>query len=195
MADAVPRPEWASPIEVGVHAQSFYSALSEQPTREVLQPLRNDPKLLEFLKKHGLGRLELSSRLPDPRWHGSYQPSTGELVVNAFRDPDTYGKEFRPGELVTVSAAGRDLAEAMQRSLYHELWHKIIDTVGPTALHQIESLRRSGRTLPVSQRARAGPEEDFSESFAAYRFADSFADKDPEGYDMVETILRAAWKK
>jgi hypothetical protein len=32
--------------------------------------------------------------------------------------------------------------------------------------------------------------EYFSESFSAYRFEDSFADKDPEGYDMVEKILR-----
>ena len=55
--EPVPRPQWASPIEVGVHARSFYSALPEQPTREVLQALRDDPKLLGFLGRHKLGRL------------------------------------------------------------------------------------------------------------------------------------------
>ena len=35
--EPVPRPEWSSPIEVGVHARSFYSALPEQPTRDVLR--------------------------------------------------------------------------------------------------------------------------------------------------------------
>jgi hypothetical protein len=50
--------------------------------------------------------------------------------------------------------------------------------------------------MPISVRARdAGPREYFSESLAAYRFEDSFADKDPEGYHMVEEILRLAWRK
>jgi hypothetical protein len=62
--EPVPRPEWASPIKLGVHARSFYSALPEQPAKDVLQALRSDPKLLEFLKRHALGRLEFSGRLP-----------------------------------------------------------------------------------------------------------------------------------
>jgi hypothetical protein len=194
--EPVPRPQWASPIEVGVHARSFYSALPEQPTREVLQALRSDPKLLRFLERHELGRLEFSGRLPDARWHGSYHPSSGDLVVNAFRGPETYGKELGPPKLISVSAAGRNLTEAMQRSLYHELGHAIIEVAGPEALHQVQSLRRSGRTMPISVRARdAGPREYFSESLAAYRFEDSFADKDPEGYHMVEEMLRLAWRK
>jgi hypothetical protein len=193
--EPVPRPEWASPIEVGVHARSFYSALTEQPTRGVMRTLRDDPKLLSFLERHELGRLEFSGRLPDPRWHGWYLPSTGELVINAFRGPDTYGEQFYPPALVSVSAAGRDVTEAMQRSLYHELGHKIIDTCGPEVLHQVEHLRRSGRAIPISRRARAGPQEYFSECLAAYRFENSFADKDPEGYHMVEAILRMAWRK
>ena len=194
--EPVPRPEWSSPIEGGVHARSFYSALPEQPTREVLQALRADPKLLGCLERHRLGRLEFSGRVPDVRWLGSYHPSSGEMVVNAFRSPETYGKKSDSPELISVSAAGRDLTEAMQRSLYHELGHKIIDIAGPEALHQVESLRRSGRAMPISVRARdAGPQEYFSESFAAYRFEGSFADKDPEGYHMVEEILRLAWRK
>lgn len=163
-----------------MHARSFYSALPEQPTKAVLQALQGDPKLLALLKRHELGRLEFSGRL-DPRWHGYDLPSTGDLVVNAFRGPDTFGKGFNPSELVTVSAAGRDLTEAMQRSLYHELGHKIIDTVGPEVLHQVENLRRSGRAIPVSRRARAGPHEYFAESLAAYRFEDSFAARIPGG--------------
>jgi len=179
-----------------VHARSFYSSLPEQPTKDVLKALRGDPKLLSFLARHALGRLEFSARLPDIHRHGSYHPSSGDLVVNAFRGPETYGRKFNPRVLVSVSAAGSGLAEAMRRSLYHELGHKIIDTVGPGVLHQIENLRRSGRAMPISHRARdAGPQEYFSESFAAYRFEDSFADKDPEGYHMVEEILRLAWRK
>jgi hypothetical protein len=42
---------------------------------------------------------------------------------------------------------------------------------------------------------RLNPEEYFCETFAAYRFEDGLADKDPQGYDMVEAILRMVWMK
>ena len=91
--------------------------------------------------------------------------------------------------------AGRTLGEAMQRSLYHELGHHILDVAGPEARTQVTRLFRSGRACPISERARKRAVEYFSESFAAYRFEDSFADKDPEGYHVVEAILRLVGKK
>jgi hypothetical protein len=117
--EPVSRPEWASPLTVGKHAREFLSALPEQATKEVLQALSKDPKMLAFLGRRPLARLEFSGRLPDRRWNGSYHASLGVLTVNAFR----------------------------------------------------------GRAMPISVRAReAAPQEYFSESFAAYRFEDSFAD-------------------
>jgi len=193
--EPVPRPEWASPIEVGVHARSFYSALPEQPTRDVLRALRSDPRLLGFLESHELGRLEFSGRLPGPNWLGWYNPGSRDLVVNAFRSPDTYGKEFYPPELNSVSSAGRNVVEAMQRSLYHEIGHSIYDAAGPETEHQVTKLLWSGRAVPISIRARRDAAEYFCETFAAYRFEDGLADIDPEGYDMVEAILRIAVKK
>jgi len=188
--EPIPRPEWASPIEVGVHARSFYSALPEKPTKDVLQALRSDPRLLAFLEKHELGRLEFSGRVPRPSWLGSYEPSSRDLVVNAFRAAESYGKEFYPPELNSVSSAGSSLVEAMQRSLYHELGHSILDAAGPETQQQVRRLLRSGRAMPVSLQARLEAREYFCETFAAYRFEDGLADKDPEGYHMVEAILR-----
>ena len=80
--DPVPRPEWASPLEVGVHVRSFYTALPEQPTRKVLEALCNDAPLLAFLERYPLGKLEFSGRLPNPEWRGSYDPQFREVVVN-----------------------------------------------------------------------------------------------------------------
>ena len=191
--EPVPRPQWASPIEVGVHARSFYSALPEQPTREVLQALRSDPKLLRFLERHKLGRLEFSGRLPKT-WFGSYDPPSRDLVVNVFRSPESYGEDFYPPELTSVSAAGTNLVEAMQRSLYHEIGHSILDAAGPGPHHQVRKLYRSGRVAPVSFRAKVDPIEYFCETFTAYRFEGGLADKDPNGYDMVETILRMVFQ-
>src|ERR1035437_1383182 len=50
--EPVPRPQWASPIEVGVHARSFYSALPEvvngrrTPVVQV-RAVRESPKALD----------------------------------------------------------------------------------------------------------------------------------------------------
>ncbi|MGD0778621.1 MAG: hypothetical protein ABSC05_38060 [Candidatus Solibacter sp.] len=192
--EPLPRPEWASPIEIGVHARSFYSALPEQPTRDVLQALRADPGLLGFLERHKLGRLEFSGGLPNPNWRGSYDPPSRDVVVNAFRGPETYGKEFYPPELPTVSEAGRNLVEAMQRSLYHEIGHSVLAAAGPELDRQVRRLFRSGRVLPVSLRAREEPVEYFCKTFAAYRFEDELADRDPNGYDTIEAILRLVFK-
>lgn len=188
------RPEWASPIEVGKHVRSFHSALSEQPTREVLHALHNDPKLLTLLERRELGKLEFSTRLPAPSWNGAYDRLTSDVTINAFRAPDTYGQEFFPPDVASVSAAGRNLVEAMQRSLYHEIGHHILEICGPAAERQVAQLLRSGKAFPVSRRAGKRGVEYFAETFCAYRFEDALADKDPEGYHMVEAILRLAGK-
>lgn len=193
--DPVSRPEWAAPLEVGVHAGSFLSAMPEVPTREVLQALSEDVRLLAFLKRHPLGTLEFSGRLPNPDWLGSFDPQTRDLVVNSFRSRGTYGKEFYPPELRSLSEAGESLIEALQRTLYHELGHSILDVAGPDIEHQIAMLLRSRRAIPISIRAMGDPIEYFCETFAAYRFEDSPADKDPEGYDMVEAVLRTVGRK
>jgi hypothetical protein len=193
--EPVPRPEWAFPIEVGVHARSFYSALPEQPTREVLRALCNDPKLLRFLERHKLGRLEFSDHLPHSSWMGSFDRRSRDLVVNALRASESYGKGFYPPGLPSVSAAGGNLVEAMQRSLYHEIGHSILDVTGPETARQVGKLLWGGHAMPVSILAKKDPEEYFCETFAAYCFEDGLADKDPQGYDMVEAILRMVWKK
>jgi hypothetical protein len=192
--EPVPRPEWASPLTVGAQAQEFLSALPEGPTKEVLSTLARDPQVVAILSSHPLGRLELSGRVPNPTWNGSYWPAAGDLTVNPFRPPGSYGKEFHNPALKSVSEAGRTLPEAMQRSLYHELGHHILNVAGPEVRNQVTRLFRSGRTFPISQRAKIRAVEYFSESFAAYRFEDCFADKDPEGYHMVEAILRLVGK-
>ena len=183
------RPEWAYPLTVGEHVGEFLSALPEKPTKEVLSALARDPRVVAILSSHPLGRLEFSGRVPNPTWNGSYRPVSRDLVVNPFRPRDSYGKEFYPQEIKSVSEAGRTLGEAMQRSLYHELGHHVLRAAGPGAEQQIKKLLRSGRATPVSIRARKDAVEYFSESFSAYRFEDSFADRDPEGYHMAEAIL------
>ena len=193
--EPIHRPEWACPLTVGEQMREFLSALPEKPTKEVLSALARDPRLVAILGSHPLGRLELSGRVPNPTWNGSYRPASGDLVVNPFRFPDSYGKEFDPQKIKSVSETGRTLAEAIERSLYHELGHHILDAAGPEFRSQVMRLFASGRTSPISERAKIRAAEYFSESFAAYRFEDSFADKDPEGYHMVESILRLVGKK
>jgi hypothetical protein len=140
--DPVPRPEWAFPLEVGVHVESFYSAMSEQLTRDVLQALCDDTPLLAFLERHLLGRLEFSGRMLEPDWLGSFHPPSRDLIVNSARSAATYGQEFYPPDLKSFSSAGSSLAEAMQRSLYHELGHYVFDSAGPETERQVLRLLR-----------------------------------------------------
>jgi hypothetical protein len=191
----VPCLDWASPLEVGTHLRSFHSALPEEPTREVLSALKGDVRLLDFLRAHPLGDLEFSGRLPFANWLGLFDPLERNMIINSTRPPETYGQDFVPAELWSVSAAGCCLVEAMQRSLYHELGHAVLDIAGPEVERQLVILRRAGRGVPVSIRAKRDPKEYFCEAFAAYRFEDSLADQDPEGYDVVEAILRMVSRK
>lgn len=182
------------PIEVGVHVRSFYSVMRKHDTRDVLEVLRGDPRVLNFLERYRLGRLEFSDHLPGPDWRGSFDPNSRDIVVNPFRSPDTYGKQFYPPELPSVSDAGRNLVEAMQRTLYHELGHLVLDIAGPEVGQQVRRLFRSGRVAPVSLRAIQGYLEYFCETFTAYRFEDGLADKDPNGYHMIEAVIRSVFK-
>jgi hypothetical protein len=86
----------------------------------------------------------------------------------------------------------------MQRSLYHEIGHHVLEAaeaVGPGTMGGIRNLLRSGRAIPVSERAGQRAPEYFAETFSAYRFEDTLVYRDPEGYDMVEVILRLAYRK
>jgi hypothetical protein len=95
------------------------------------------------------------------------------MVVNAFRGPETYGKAFYPPELATVSEAGRNLVEAMQRSLYREIGHSVLEAADPKLDRRLSGLFYSGRAIPVSIRAGLDPMEYFCETFTAYRFEDN----------------------
>ncbi|SPF46039.1 hypothetical protein SBA4_3460011 [Candidatus Sulfopaludibacter sp. SbA4] len=71
----------------------------------------------------------------------------------------------------------------------------ILDVAGPEVERRVGKLLWSGRATPVSIRARKEPIEYLYETFAAYRFEVGLADRDSEGYDMVESILRDVWWK
>ena len=86
----------------------------------------------------------------------------------------------------------------MQRSLYHEIGHHVLEVaeaVKPGTIDEVRKLLRSGRAILVSERARQRAMEYFVETFSAYRFEDTLVYKDPEGYDMVEVVLRRAYRK
>ena len=160
--------------------------------------MRDDPKLVAILERNELGKLELSGRLPKPEWNGSYDPPTADITINAYRPQSSYGHEFIPGELKTISAAGSSLVEAMQRSLYHEIGHHVLEVAEAGkagTIVEVGKLLRSGRAMPLSTRAGRRAIEYFAETFSAYRFEDMLVYKDPEGYDMVEAILRMVRKK
>ncbi|MGO9260442.1 MAG: hypothetical protein ACLQU1_29670 [Bryobacteraceae bacterium] len=118
----------------------------------------------------------VSGRLPNPEWNGSYDPSTADITIHAQRAPSSYGREFISEELKSVSEAGRDLVEAIERRLYHEIGHHVLEfaeAVEPGTVVEIGKRLRSGRAIPVSKRARERAMEYFAETLAAYRFEET----------------------
>jgi len=115
-------------------ARVFVGAAGET-TKQVLSALARDPKVVAVLGSHPLGRVELSggSRSGLER---ILRAASENLVVNPFRPPESYGKEFTLRSKVRVGS-GRTLSEAMQRTLYHELGHHILDAAGPEARTQV----------------------------------------------------------
>src|SRR5438552_6304504 len=43
--------------KLAFHVRSFYSALPEEPTRDVLRVLKRDPRLLDLLRKRPTGQI------------------------------------------------------------------------------------------------------------------------------------------
>ena len=122
---------------------------------------------------------------------GSAQASTGPFYCPA--DEKIYIDLGFWDELTELGGSTSDFAKSYV--ITHELGHHILDLAGSEVRSQVARLFRGGRVLPVSERAKIRAAEYFSESFAAYRFEDCFADKDPEGYHIVEAILRLVGKK
>ena len=96
-----------------------------------------------------------------------------------------------PRQAVTVSALGRDLTDAMSRSLVHEIGHHVEHSTGPFIIDAVRAAARQGALYPITLRARYSAFEYFSECFAAYQFEnDALYHKDPVGYTVIEDILR-----
>jgi hypothetical protein len=62
-------------------------------SRAVLHPLRDDARMLAFLRAHPLGILESSALFPEPDWMGYFDPLQRNLVINAVRPLETFGQD------------------------------------------------------------------------------------------------------
>jgi hypothetical protein len=183
------RPDLSSPLVVGRHVDEVLTILSDADTAKVLSVLVS-PKLLKFLEAHPLGRLEFSGRVSEPEFNAEYDPNTRAIVVNTDRPRWTYGQTLRDEPAATVSSLGRDLTDAMSRSLFHELGHHIERSAGPLVFDALKAPGRQGVLYPLTQLARFSPFEYFSESLTAYQFEnDALYHRDPTGYTVIENIL------
>lgn len=113
----------------------------------------------------------------------------GEIIRDLHYDPS------RGATLLRCHLSQTPPLPRSPAALKPEIGHSILDVTGPETARQVGKLLWGGRAMPVSILAKKDPEEYFCETLAAYRFEDGLADKDPQGYDMVEAILRMVCKK
>jgi hypothetical protein len=176
-------------LVAGRHVDEVLTTVSDIDTAKVLSVL-GSPNLLKFLEAHRLGRVEFSGRISEPDLNAEYDPRARAIIVNADRPRDTYGQTLQAGLAVTVSSLGRDLTDAMSRSLFHELGHHVEHCAGPFVIDTVVAAGRQRLLYPFTRRARLNPLEYFAESFAAYQFEnDALYHKDPVGYTVIERIL------
>lgn len=176
----------AKRLEVGegVTAEQANAALS------VLSPTE-----LKLLQRRPLGTLSFEPTVFAGRTplNGVYYHFTANLGVSVSRGAHTYGQAWAAGEVWSVSKAAAGAAEALQRTVVHELGHHLHISLGASANQIVHDA--FGRALTagrfITQYSRQNHFEYFAENYAAYRFhRESLRAHDPNGLAMVEAVLR-----
>lgn len=174
----------ATPKEV---AEDLLDSIDEAETLKWLEEHPLDEIVFTKTMKPGVNGQYSVWKKPDGTLPNRLQIRTG--------DPLTFGKEWKPGESFTVNEAAPTKAAAMRQVLRHELGHHIhvynfrgdgVDVIVGNAYQ-----RARLKNVFITKYAKTHKDEYFAECYAAYyhRRSDLKA-FDPNGYEMVEAVLK-----
>ena len=179
-------------IEVGQQLGALDTKLSRKATAQVLRGITRTG-LGQYLRTPGkaLGEVKMGTLPKDLM--GQYDPLTKNLDLSVSRARGTYGTPWRAGKVATVSSSGKTRAEAMQRTLVHELGHHLVNVDDTQGIFQAAlSAFQHPDARPISRRAAANWQEYWCESWTAFHYhRDSFKKYDPIGFKMVEDARAA----
>lgn len=192
-APPVPPP---SKMQAGVHAKRAraVAGVPKDAPDDLLGSVQ-DAELLKWLEQHPLSEVVARGSIRGANGQYVYGPAgVHRLEVVWNRKPWTFGKEWKPGAVHSISSACATEEQARRATFRHELGHHIhlfekrgkVDQIIKAAYARA----RAARTF-ITNYAGTHPDEYFAESFAAYYLRRSELKAfDPNGYAMVEDVLR-----
>jgi len=186
----------APTFTVGVHALSFESDIPKAAQKELLDGLAaRVPWVLPFLERTPISTLAVKKTLKSRHSNGSYWIHRHRIDVRWNRSAGTWGQALEPSTW-SVSQTGATRAEAVLRTLVHELGHHVHLSGAKARTELFLTVDRIIRGAFVGSRPRltqyaaTSPSEHFAEAFAAYVFApDELKRVDGAAFDLVELVL------
>ena len=150
---------------------------------------------LAVLEMHPVKRITLRTQLRGGKGeplNGSYGWTDNgvidEISVSTHREPNTFGRRFRPGRSETFSSTRATEQEAISATVHHEFGHRLHVKATQGIDRTIRQAFRDGN--PITSYASTSAREYFAESYAVYRTDPAaLLAHDPVGHKMVRDVL------
>lgn len=195
-------------LKSGVHIEKFGGDAHPQHIKSVARVL-HDKGVFNYLAKHPVGRMEIVHQVtkePDgapSNSSGMYtirENGTSKIQVKIPRKEGASGKEFKPGEIFSMSMAGKDNLEASARTMLHELTHHALahEAAKNREIEGLVDQTFQNRKQPTfTKYAGKNAHEFLSESVVAYHFhPEELKAYDPKAYALAhEFTVRSRFGK
>ncbi len=199
LASAPPAPPQKMQAGLHVNKARAVAGVPKSSVDDLLGSVK-DAELLTWLEKNPLGELVARGSIHGANGMYTYSPSNParspkRIEVSWDRKPFTYGEAFIAGDVHSISSAASTVDEARRITFRHEIAHHIhlselrgskVDKIITDAYERAEAADRF-----ITKYAGDHADEYFAESYAAYYHRRSeLKSYDPNGYQMVEDVLR-----
>ena len=192
-----PPPPPPAQLTSGVHATVVANEVSQADAERMLKSI-NDAETLKWLKTAPLDELRLLPKVFDgpDAVNGLYDPRSFRLSVSLEREEWAFGHKFEPGEVHSISTSMSTKERAAEVTLRHEMGHHVhmydgrnsdVDRIVAAAYERARAAERY-----ITKYSKSNRFEYFAESYAAYYHRrKDLKEYDPNGYAMVEDVLKA----
>ena len=193
---SAPPPPPPPQLTDGVHFEKLTVSGGAKDQVDDLLAGIGDPETLDYLTKKPLAELRFAPTLARGSngryWYAG--PHARQLEVATARSSASFGRPWQPGQSWSVSSSATTQREAERATLRHEIGHhihlgdssKAVNTIVAAAFAKAKKASRF-----ITQYAKSNADEYFAESYVAYYLRRSdLRQQDPNGYMMVEAVLR-----
>lgn len=214
---AAPKKDLDVGLKQGRHVESLgIRANTRQTLQQSIKNIINQAGLKGALAKHPLGKVEVKTGKvivtkngieKESHSSGVYDASTRKIQVRQDRKEGSWGKDFKPGEVHSMSQCARTKDQAVARTLLHEIGHhlfhqddklykaaqKAYDSHGPKTVTKKDGKEQTVfSTKPgFSSYAQKSASEYMSEALVAFMFhRKALKEYDPAAYKLASRMVQ-----